>query len=86
MLHLLERKMVMENNMNVFNDKDLYTIAVMRYKEENPNLDIHNLFSMEWNLSHNYKLKNNIIAEALEKHVLVEETELYKKSFTKRFR
>lgn len=30
---------------NNFTDKDLYTIAVLRYKYENPNLDFNNLFS-----------------------------------------
>ena len=34
---------------NKFNDKDLYTLAVLSYKKENPNLD--NLFSSDWNLN-----------------------------------
>ena len=62
-------------------DKDLYTIALLRYKEENPNLNVDTMFSLEWNLSSNYKLKNMIIAEAIQKHVLVEKTQLYKENF-----
>ena len=38
-------------------DKDLYVIAVMRYKEENPDLDMDNLFPMNWNSSDDYHLK-----------------------------
>ena len=76
----------MENNIDLSKDKDLYTIAVLRYKEENPNLDPNNLFPIEWNLNKNYKLKNEIIAQALLNHILVEETELYKENFIKKMR
>ncbi len=62
-------------------DKELYTIAVLRYKEENPILNAYNLFSNIWNLCNDYSLKISIIAEAIQKHILVEETELYKKTF-----
>ena len=62
-------------------DKDLYTIAVLRYKEEHPELDEYNLFPIEWNLSSDYYLKNVIIAQAIKNHVLVENTELYHENF-----
>ena len=41
---------------NNYDDKDLYTLAVLRYKEENPNLDLDNLFSSDWNLNKNYSI------------------------------
>lgn len=64
-------------------DKDLYTIAVMRYKEENPNIKDEYLFPMDFNLSSNYHLKVDIIAEAIQKKILVVDTELYKNNFIK---
>ena len=71
----------MEGNIS---DKELYTIAVLRYKEENENLNVDNMFSVDWNLCKDYPLKVNIIAEAIQKHILVEETDLYKKVFVKK--
>ncbi len=68
---------------NIEKDKDLYTIAVLRYKEENPNLNFDDMFSMEWNLSKDYHLKTIIIAQAIQNHVLIEDTELYKNNFEK---
>ena len=62
-------------------DKDLYTIAVMRYKEENPNIKGEDLFPMDFNISSNYHLKVEIIAEAMQKKILVVDTELYKNYF-----
>lgn len=72
----------MENNIS---DKELYTIAVLRYKDENPNLS-DDMFSMEWNLCKDYPLKINIITEAIQNKVLVENTETYKKVFVKKNR
>lgn len=72
----------MENNIS---DKELYTIAVLRYKDENPNLS-DDMFSIEWNLCKDYPLKTNIIAEAIQNKVLVEDTETYKKVFVKKNR
>lgn len=60
-------------------DKNLYVVALINYKKEHKNID----FSNEWNLCQDYKLKNNIIIEALKKNIIIEETELYKKIFTK---
>lgn len=68
---------------NNYDDKDLYTLAVLRYKEENPNLDLDNLFSSDWNLNKNYKLKVEIIAEAIQNGITVEETDTYKQVFVK---
>ena len=70
----------MEDN---FNDKDLYTLAVMRYKELFPDVDDSKLFAVEWDLYKNYKLKNYILAEAIKNNVPVEETETYKETFDK---
>lgn len=62
-------------------DKDLYTLAVMRYKEENPNIKTEDIFPMDFNISSNYHLKVEIIAEAIQKKILVVDTELYKNYF-----
>ncbi len=59
----------------------LYVIAAMRYEEENPNFSIDALYPLGWHMNKNYKLKVLIIAEAIEKHILVYDTDLYKKTF-----
>ena len=64
-------------------DKDLYTIAVMRYKDENSNIKDDDLFPVDFNLSSNYHLKVEIIAEAIQNEILVVDTELYKNIFKK---
>lgn len=71
----------MENNIS---DKELYTIAVLRYKDENPNLS-DDVFPIEWNLCKDYSLKTNIIAEAIQNKVLVEDTDTYKRVFIKKY-
>ncbi len=72
--------------MNIFNEKledekEVYTIALMRYAKEYPDDDIMNSFPVGWNLCKDYSLKTRIIAEAIQKHILVQETELYKNKF-----
>jgi len=62
-------------------DKDLYVLAVMRYKEENPSIDSDLLFPLNWNLSDDYHLKIEIIADAIDKHILIHDTELYRNKF-----
>ena len=62
-------------------DKDLYTIAVMRYKDEFPEIDVYNSFTDEWNISKNYNLKVAIIADAINSHTFIENTKLYKENF-----
>ncbi len=71
----------MEADNKLNRDKDLYTIAVMRYKEEFPNIDIYNSFTDEWNISKNYNLKTVIIADAIKNHNYIEDTKLYKENF-----
>lgn len=71
----------MEVDNKLERDKDLYTLAVMRYKEENPNIDVYSSFTDDWNISKNYNLKTTIIADAINNHVLIENTELYKENF-----
>ena len=61
--------------------EQIYTIATMRYQEENPGVSMEELYPVGWHTNDNYKLKVNIIAEALKKHVLVIDTELYNQSF-----
>lgn len=65
-------------------DKELYVIAVMRYKETNSDLTDEELFPFDWNLSSNYHLKTEIIAEAIRSGVLIKETDLYRNSFARR--
>lgn len=65
-------------------DKDLYVIAVLRYKKENLNLNYDELFPAGWDSSNNYHLKIEIIAEAIKNQVLIKDTDLYQKSFVGR--
>ena len=64
-------------------DKDLYVIAVMRYKKMNPDLEYSELFPMNWDSSNNYHLKVEIIAEAIQNNVLVKDTKLYNENFAR---
>lgn len=64
-------------------DKELYVIAVLRYKDENSNLTEEDLFPLDWNNSYDYHLKIEIIAEAIQKGILVKDTELYQQEFIK---
>ena len=73
----------MEVDNKIEKDKKLYTLAVMRYKEEFPNIDVYNSFTDEWNLSKNYNLKVVIIADAIKNHISIEDTKLYKENFPK---
>ncbi len=68
----------MQDNKNY---RQLYIIAEMRYKDDNPTVDSNNLFPLGWHLNDDYKLKILIIAEALEKHILISNTDLYKANF-----
>ena len=65
-------------------DKDLYVIAVLRYKEANPNLTTEELFPFDWNSNSNYHLKIEIIAEAIQNHILIKDTKLYQEGFAKK--
>ena len=56
-------------------DFDLYVLAELNYDKAKLG-DIPEI----WYNSKNYKLKVEIIAEALEKHVKIEDTDLYKQA------
>ena len=60
-------------------DYNLYTIAELRYKEKYNNMD--DIFPADWYSSYNYKLKTEIIAEAIKKNIPIEETNLYQDCF-----
>ena len=62
-------------------DKQLYILAVLKYKKQHSNLTDDILFSKEWTLNDNYHLKTLIIAEAIKNNLLIEETSSYKKIF-----
>lgn len=70
---------VMENKID--DDKRLYTLAVLKYKSEHPELKDYNMFSSEWNLNKDYKTKINILAYAIQNHITVEETLDYQEKF-----
>ena len=59
-------------------DKDLYIIAEIRYKKANSNIKEDELFPDNWYSLKNYHLKIEIIAEALQKNILIKDTKLYK--------
>ena len=65
-------------------DKDLYTIAVLRYKEANSGIKEEILFPFDWNSNSNYHLKVEIIAEAIQNQVLIKDTKLYNEKFSKK--
>ena len=62
-------------------DKELYVIATMRYKDAHPNLEKDDLFPNDWNSNNNYHKKIEIIAEAIQNNILVKDTNLYKQTF-----
>lgn len=61
-------------------DYDLYVFAEISYTEAHKDIYEEELFPINWYASKNYMLKNKIIAEALEKNIAIEETELFKKA------
>ena len=67
----------------IANDKILYNLAVLRYKEINSKFDDKELFPSDFYLSKDYHLKVEIIAEAIQKNILVEDTNGYKNNFEK---
>ena len=58
-------------------DYKLYVIAEINYKKAHPDMDESNLYPNDWYSFSNYKLKNEIIAEALRENKLVKDTEKY---------
>lgn len=66
--------------MNNQMDYDLYVMSEIAYKDKHKIESDDEIFPNNWYSSKNYKVKTEIIAEAIEKNILVEETELYKNS------
>ena len=60
-------------------DYNLYIIAELTYKKRHPNEE--KLFPTDWYSSTNYKLKTEIIAEAIKNNIPIEETSLYQNKF-----
>lgn len=60
-------------------DLNLYIMAELTYKNKNGNKD--NLFPIDWYSSKNYRLKTEIIAEALKNNKEIENTTLYQTQF-----
>ncbi len=60
-------------------DQDLYIIAEITYKKKH--INENNIFPIGWYKSKNYKLKTEIIAEAIKNNIKIEETNLYQNYF-----
>ncbi len=65
-------------------DLNLYVIAEIRYQKEHENED--NIFPIDWYSSQNYKLKTEIIAEAIKNHTTIEQTNLYNEKFKEKIK
>ena len=59
-------------------DLNLYIMAELQYKKIHNDSD--DIFPIDWYSTQNYKLKTEIIAEAIKKNIDIEETELYQKN------
>ena len=66
--------------MNDEMDYDLYVMSEIAYKDKYKLEDEETLFPDNWYSSKNYKLKIEIIAEALENNQLIKETTKYKEA------
>lgn len=60
-------------------DLNLYVIAELKYQKMHNNEK--DIFPIDWYSSNNYKLKTEIIAEAIKNNLKIEETKLYQDSF-----
>ncbi len=58
-------------------DYKLYVLAELNYKKEHPELKEDNLFPLDWYSNNNYKLKTEIIAEAINNKKLIEDVQKY---------
>ncbi len=65
-------------------DYNLYVIAELAYQKKHINES--DSFPVDWYSSANYRLKTEIIAEALKNNIKIEETDLYKNSFIKKIK
>ena len=69
--------------MNDNMDYDLYVMSEIAYKDRFKLESDDVLFPNNWYLSKNYKLKVNIIGEALQKNTLIKNTSLYQAALSK---
>ena len=68
---------VKKKKMNDELDYQLYVIAELSYKKAHPEIEEEELFPIEWYGYNNYKLKTEIIAEAIKDNILVNEVPSY---------
>ena len=61
-------------------DLNLYTLAELKYKKIHNNEN--NIFPIDWYSNKNYKLKVEIIAEAIKNNIKINETSLYQNKFS----
>ena len=67
-------------------DLNLDVIAELRYKKEHLSENDESIFPVDWYSSKNYKLKTEIIAEAIKNKTTIENTNLYQNKFIEGFR
>ena len=60
-------------------DYNLYVIAELSYKKKYKNEK--DIFPIDWYSNRNYKLKTEIIAEAIKNNIKIEDTYLYQDKF-----
>ena len=65
--------------MNQDKDYNLYLLAELTYKSEHKDIEEDILFPTNWYSINNYKLKIEIIDEALEKNIYIKDTKSYQK-------
>ncbi len=61
-------------------DYKLYLLADFKYKKEHNGLEDTELYPDDWFSNSNYRMKNEMISEALKRKVLVKDTSMYKKT------
>ena len=62
---------------NTDRDLNIYAFAELRYEEENK--EKYDIYPDGWYSIDDYILKTKIIAEAIQKRILIKDTNLYKK-------
>ena len=61
-------------------DYDLYVLAEINYQDNNKLQTDKILFPEGWYSMNNYKLKTEILAQALENNLLIKDTPIYKEA------
>jgi hypothetical protein len=61
-------------------DYKLYVLAELNYKKSNPDVLEENLYPDDWFSINNYRLKNEIIAEAIRDKKLIKDTQKYQQA------